>query len=172
MPAHVTELRARWSDIDAAGIAYYPHVFRWFDLGAEELFRALELPWSALFPDSGIVGTPILEAHCRFLSPIRYDDRLRIESRVEEVREKAIRVAHRVFGQGPGDEAVQLCAESYEVRGWVGLASGGTPILTIPLPLPNPGEREFAVVLLRGDVELHRTEWRPLFRQPERRATP
>ncbi len=45
-------------------------------------------------------------------------------------------------------------------------------ILTIPLPLPNPGEREFAVVPLRGDVELHRTEWRLLFRQPERRTTP
>jgi hypothetical protein len=44
-----------------------------------------------------------------------------------------------------------------------GLASGGTTILTIPLPLLDPQEREFAVTLVRQSRELHRTEWRPIF---------
>ncbi len=45
-----------------------------------------------------------------------------------------------------------------------GLASGGTTILTIPLPLLDARETEFAVALVRGGTELHRTEWRPIFR--------
>ena len=44
-----------------------------------------------------------------------------------------------------------------------GMASGGTTILTIPLPLLEPQEREFAVALVRQGRELHRTEWRPIF---------
>jgi hypothetical protein len=44
-----------------------------------------------------------------------------------------------------------------------GQASGGTTILTIPLPLLEARETEFAVALVRGGTELHRTEWRPIF---------
>lgn len=87
---------------------------------------------------------------------------------------------HVIVARARGDEQVRCllrdAAGRVRVAGGrpvsAGLASGGTTILTIPLPLPDPGEREFAVVLLRGDAELHRTEWRPLHRAPERRATP
>ncbi|MBI2466382.1 MAG: hypothetical protein HYV62_00930 [Candidatus Rokubacteria bacterium] len=87
---------------------------------------------------------------------------------------------HVIVARARGDEQVRCLLRDAAGRVRVagarpvsaGLTSGGTTILTIPLPLPNPGEREFAVVLLRGDVELHRTGWRPLFRQPERRTTP
>src|SRR5262245_36925408 len=44
-----------------------------------------------------------------------------------------------------------------------GLASGGTTILMLPVPLLEPRETEFAVALVRGGTELHRTEWRPIF---------
>ena len=132
MTPHVIELRARWGDVDAAGIAYYPRVFRWFDVAAEELFRAAGLPWGTLFPEAGIVGLPILEAHCRFVAPIHYDDRLRIESRVEEVRDKVVRLAHRVLTQGRDDGTARLCAEGYEVRGWVERLEGRLRARSIP----------------------------------------
>ncbi len=51
-----TTARVRFGDVDRAGIAYYPHVFRWFDVAAEELFRAAGLPWGTLFPEASIVG--------------------------------------------------------------------------------------------------------------------
>jgi hypothetical protein len=47
-----------------------------------------------------------------------------------------------------------------------GMASGRSTLLSIPLPLLEPGEREFAVTLVRGDQVVARTEWRPLFRAP------
>jgi hypothetical protein len=53
-----------------------------------------------------------------------------------------------------------------------GLASGGTTILTISLPILGAGEREFAVALVRGETELHRTDWQPIFRTPARGTRP
>ncbi len=47
-----------------------------------------------------------------------------------------------------------------------GAASGRTTVVSIPLPVLNPQETEFAVTLVRGDTVLDRTEWRPLFRKP------
>lgn len=43
-----------------------------------------------------------------------------------------------------------------------GVTSGRTTMLSLPLPLLDGGEREFAVVLVRGERVLARTPWRPL----------
>jgi len=47
-----------------------------------------------------------------------------------------------------------------------GTASGRTTVVSVPLPVLNPQESEFAVELVRGHTVLARTEWRPLFRKP------
>jgi hypothetical protein len=44
-----------------------------------------------------------------------------------------------------------------------GIASGRSTLVSIPLPLLEPSEREFAVELVRGTVQVTRTEWKPLF---------
>jgi acyl-CoA thioester hydrolase len=129
---HVVEVRARWGDADPAGIVFYPQIFRWFDAAAEELFRALGLPWTRLFPETGLIGLPILEAHCRFVSPIHHDDRVRVETEVEEVRDKVFRLAHRVVGDGADGAPPRLCAEGYEVRGWVERRDGRLHARPIP----------------------------------------
>ena len=43
-----------------------------------------------------------------------------------------------------------------------GVTSGRTTMVTLPLPLLDRGEREYAVLLVRGDAVLARTAWRPL----------
>ncbi len=79
---------------------------------------------------------------------------------------------HVTVARARGDEQVRLLLRdtSGRVRQAsatpisTGLASGGTTILTIPLPLLDAQEREFAIALVRGGTELHRTVWRPIFR--------
>ena len=53
-----------------------------------------------------------------------------------------------------------------------GMVSGRSTLLSIPLPLLNQGESEFAVELVRGDALVTRTEWKPLFPAPTRSGTP
>jgi 4-hydroxybenzoyl-CoA thioesterase len=111
--AHTTRLQARWGDVDAAGIVFYPRFFEWYDLATEQLFVALGLPWPTLFPAQGIVGVPIVESGSRFVSPVRYGDTLDIRATVAWVKDKTFRMEHELSIEG------RRCASGFEVRAWV-----------------------------------------------------
>ena len=78
---------------------------------------------------------------------------------------------HVTVARAHGDEQLRLLLRNADGRVRqagvtpvsAGLASGGTTILMIPVPLLEPRETEFAVALVRGGTELHRTEWQPIF---------
>ena len=110
---HTTTLLVRWSDVDAAGIVFYPRFFEWYDLACEALFASLGLPWPRLFPEHGIVGVPIVESGSRFTSPARYGDTLAIRAAVAWVRSKTFRMEYGISVDG------RLCATGFEVRAWV-----------------------------------------------------
>jgi acyl-CoA thioester hydrolase len=50
--------------------------------------------------DSYIV---VAEANCRYLRPARYDDLLRIKTRVSEARRRTIRFAYEILHSGTGE---------------------------------------------------------------------
>ncbi len=106
-----TRVRGRWGETDAAGIVYYPNYFSWFVVGTLEVLRSPEGSYAEQFHGES-VGLPAIEAHCRFLAPVTYDEELEIETIVVEVRTRTFRVDHVVWR---GEERV---AEGYEVRGW------------------------------------------------------
>jgi 4-hydroxybenzoyl-CoA thioesterase len=110
---HAIEHKVRWSEVDPAGIVFYPRFFEWFDLATEALFDSLGLPWAEIFPKYRIVGVPIVESGARFTSPVRYGDRARIRSTVTEVKDKTFRVEHEVSA------GERRCATGFEVRAWV-----------------------------------------------------
>ena len=116
---HATTVQVRWSDVDAAGIVFYPRFFEWYDLGTEALFAARGLPWPEAFPKYGIVGVPIVESGSRFVAPARYGDVLTIRSTVVWVKGKTFRMEHTISA------GETLCASGFEVRAWV--ARPGTP---------------------------------------------
>lgn len=121
--------KVRWSEVDPAGIVFYPRFFEWFDLATEALFESLGQPWPIIFPLYDIVGVPITESGAKFLAPVRYGDDVAIESRVTEVGDKTFRVAHEVR------VADIVCAQGFEVRAWVGRPSTpGDRLRARPMP--------------------------------------
>src|SRR5213592_1980409 len=96
MVEHTTQVQVRWSDVDPAGVVFYPRFFEWYDLGCESLFASLGLAWPEAFPRYEIVGVPIVESGSKFLSPARYGDVLTITSRVAWVRTKTFRMEHAI----------------------------------------------------------------------------
>src|SRR6266511_2793953 len=114
MIEHTTEVQVRWSDVDPAGVVFYPRFFEWYDLGCESLFASLGLPWPEAFPRYEIVGVPIVESGSKFLSPARYGDVLTIRSKVAWVRTRTFRMEHEI------SIGARLCSAGFEVRAWVG----------------------------------------------------
>ena len=129
MIEHTIEVSVRWSDVDPAGIAYYPRFFAWYDLGAETLFESIGLPWPLLFPEQDIVGVPIVESGSRFSAPVRYGDVMTLRSMVAWVKTKTFRIEHEMSRGGT------LCASGFEVRAWVGRPQApGEALRTKPIP--------------------------------------
>jgi acyl-CoA thioester hydrolase len=88
---HHTEVRVRFGDTDPYGIVYFVSYFRYCHRAIEEFFRACGFKPEETFKNvkEGF-GLPIVEAWGRFRRPSRYGDLLRIETRVQEVRSKAV----------------------------------------------------------------------------------
>jgi 4-hydroxybenzoyl-CoA thioesterase len=53
-------------------------------------------PWRELLKTRGIIGTPLLEIHTKFIRPATYGERLQVYTSVEQWREKVIVHKHIV----------------------------------------------------------------------------
>ena len=73
-----TTVTIEWGDCDEAGIVFYPNYFYWLDCAFQRLLRARGLSQRELRKRFGAV-TPIVQAHCDFKAPARYDDVLDID---------------------------------------------------------------------------------------------
>jgi acyl-CoA thioester hydrolase len=88
---HRTAVRVRFGDTDPYGIVYFVSYFRYIHRAIEEFLRAVGLAPEETFKNvqEGF-GLPIVEAWGRFRRPSRYGDLLRIETRIQEIRAKAV----------------------------------------------------------------------------------
>ena len=91
-----TTFQTYWSDVDAAGIVYFPHLFRFVVQVEEDLFRAAGYGRRPLI--EGLhVWMPRVEAFARFLKPIRHGAAIRVRLRPKIQGEKAIRYDFEIF---------------------------------------------------------------------------
>ncbi len=88
---HHTTVRVRFGDTDPYGIVYFVSYFRYCHRAIEEFLRACGLKPEETFKNvrEGF-GLPIVEAWCRFRRPTQYGELLRVETRIQEMRSKAI----------------------------------------------------------------------------------
>lgn len=84
-----TELRVRYAETDAMGVAHHTSYLVWFEVGRTEYTRAVGLPYSEVEADG--VRLVVIEACCRFHRPARYDDRVMIRTTLGEVTKARIR---------------------------------------------------------------------------------
>jgi acyl-CoA thioester hydrolase len=88
---HQTRVRVRFGDTDPYGIVYFVSYFRYCHRAIEEYLRACGLKPEETFRNAAQgFGLPIVEAWCRFRRPARYGDLLRMETRVLEMRPRAL----------------------------------------------------------------------------------
>lgn len=106
-------LHVEWGDCDAAGIVFYPRYFAWFDACTFALFERTGLSMRALWEKHGAAGTPLVDAHARFVIPSRWGDDLLCESGVIEWGQSSFTVQHRLLKDG------KLAVEGLEKRVWV-----------------------------------------------------
>ena len=127
---HIHAVNVQFGDCDPAGIVFFPNFSRWMDEASLAFFMAQGVPpWRELVKTRGIIGTPLLEIHTRFLRPATYGETIHVHTTVEDWAAKTFRHRHVVKR---GDTV--LC-EGTEVRAFC-IRDPANPdrIKAIPVP--------------------------------------
>lgn len=93
-----TEVRVRYAETDQQGVAYHANYLVWMEIGRTELLRGLGFPYGRL-ERSGVFFV-VSEATCRYRGAARYDDRVRIETRVRRVRSRSVDFDYELSVEG------------------------------------------------------------------------
>jgi len=93
----VYEVEVMFGDCDPAGIVFFPNFSRWMDASSLNFFvKCGLLPWRELVKTRGIIGTPLLEIHTKFISTATYGERLQVHTHIAEWRDKVFIQKHVV----------------------------------------------------------------------------
>jgi len=82
-------IRVTYADTDAMGVVYYANYLKWFEIGRSELMRDMGIVYSELETEGYYL--PVIEAHCHYLLPARYDEIVVIETEITAIRRASVR---------------------------------------------------------------------------------
>ena len=98
MREHEIELRVRYDEVDAMGCVHHSNYLRYFEIGRTELLRAA----GGRYRDMESTGYLVVVVHvdCRYRKPARYDDLIRVRTRIEKVTVGKIVHAYEITCEG------------------------------------------------------------------------
>ncbi|HXO04373.1 MAG TPA: thioesterase family protein [Candidatus Sulfotelmatobacter sp.] len=97
-----TTIRVRYAETDQMGVVYHGNYFTWFEVGRVELCRQLGFEYKRMEAedDSFIV---VVDAHCRYKRPARFDDVLVIRTKITEARRRTVRFGYEIADQASSE---------------------------------------------------------------------
>jgi acyl-CoA thioester hydrolase len=96
---HFTTVRARYGETDQAGVVYHSTYLSWFEMGRTELMRDAGHSYAEFERDRNLRLT-VVEAHVSYHAPSYYDEPVRIESWIRDLRRVRFHVHHRITAAG------------------------------------------------------------------------
>jgi acyl-CoA thioester hydrolase len=95
-PVHsAVEFRVRYAETDQMSVVYHANYLVWCEIGRTELIRRLGASYAELERQGTTLA--VADAALRYHAPARYDDLIRVEARVEEVRSRSVRFGYLVY---------------------------------------------------------------------------
>ncbi|MEX2597858.1 MAG: thioesterase family protein [Salibacteraceae bacterium] len=92
-----TTLRVRYAETDRMGYCYYGNFAAYFEVARVEALRELGVTYRKL-EDDGVI-LPVLDYQIKYFKPAYYDEMLRIETVIEEVKGARIYFKYKTFNQ-------------------------------------------------------------------------
>ncbi len=78
-----TTIRVRYAETDQMGVVYHGHYFLYFETARAEAIRGLGITYADM-EKMGII-MPVVDVHCRYLRPAKYDDLLTVKTLLKEI---------------------------------------------------------------------------------------
>jgi acyl-CoA thioester hydrolase len=84
------QIRVRYAETDGMGVVYYGNYLTWFEVGRADLLRQLGESYRKI-EETEKIHLPVIEAHCRYHKPARYDDLVDIVTRLSRPSRAQVR---------------------------------------------------------------------------------
>ena len=78
-----TQIRVRYSETDQMGVVYHSNFFPYFESARAESIRQLGYTYADM--EKMGVFMPVVDVHCRYFRPAKYDDLLTIKTILKEL---------------------------------------------------------------------------------------
>lgn len=91
---HESDLRVRYVETDAAGIAHHGAYIAWLEVGRVEWMRAGGASYAELEAEG--YSLPVVELTIRYVSPARFDDLLTVRTALTDVRSRTVTFIYEV----------------------------------------------------------------------------
>ncbi len=85
------------------GVVYYANYLIWMELGRAEYCRAAGIRYKDLEASDG-VRLAVVEAHCRYLYPARYDEEIVVQTWIERANRRMIEFHYEIRAAETGRE--------------------------------------------------------------------
>jgi acyl-CoA thioester hydrolase len=93
------DIRVTYADTDQMGVVYYSNYLIWFEMVRTEFFRAKGIVYKDLEVKDRIY-LPVVEAHCTYKSPVKYDDVINISAYLSEVGRCRLTFEYEIMKEG------------------------------------------------------------------------
>jgi acyl-CoA thioester hydrolase len=95
MRSSVSTFRVRYAETDKMGVVYYANYLVWFEVGRADLLRSLG--WTYRDMEHAGVSLPVIEAHCEYHRPARYDDEIEVRTEGRMLSPVRMEFQYKVF---------------------------------------------------------------------------
>lgn len=92
---YVSHVRVPYAHVDQMAIVYYANYYVYFEMARAEFLRAVNLPYADL--EARGVMLPIVESHCNYFKPARFDDLIEVRSWCSHIKGTRLRVDYEVW---------------------------------------------------------------------------
>ena len=100
----IVDLRVRYAETDRMGVVYHANYLVWCEIGRTDFIRTGGRSYAEI--ERAGVTLAVSDASLRYHAPARYDDRIRVETRLTELRSRTITFDYLVANADSGDRIV------------------------------------------------------------------
>ena len=93
---HDAPVRVRYAETDQMGVVYHANYFVWFEVGRVELMRALGFEYKLMEAEDDCFIV-VAEASCRYRQSAKYDELLRVRTRISQTGNRVVKYAYEVL---------------------------------------------------------------------------
>ncbi len=137
--AHRFSWRVPLYEVDMGQAVYHGRYYHFFEMAREAFLRDLGFGYADLVARR--MHLAVVEAHCRYRQPVRYNEEIDIVTRVTQLKSRSVRFNQQLFNKATGGLATEVTLSTVCIT-FDGKAA----------PLPEELRRRLQAWLIEGDV--------------------